>query len=71
MLKLLTKKDKCEANFAPKELDVLLSKIAQIYGIDDINSDRKKYLSKMIRKYGYLPYPQYSFLVHRFQKDAW
>ena len=29
MLKLLTKKDKCEANFKPKELDVLLAKIAQ------------------------------------------
>ena len=40
MLKLLTKKDKCEANFKPKELDVLLAKIAQIYRIDEIDKDR-------------------------------
>ena len=62
MLKLLTKKDKCEANFKPKELDVLLAKIAQIYRIDEIDKDRKKYLSKTIKKYGYLPYPQYKVL---------
>ena len=37
MLKLLTKKEKCEANFTPKELDVLLAKIAQIYRIDEID----------------------------------
>jgi len=62
MLKLLTKKDKCEANFKPKELDVLLAKIAQIYRIDEIDTERKKYLSKTIKKYGYLPYPQYKVL---------
>lgn len=62
MLKLLTKKEKCEANFKPSELDVLLAKIAQIYRIDEIDSDRKKYLSKTIKKYGYLPYPQYKVL---------
>ena len=62
MLKLLTKKDKCEANFKPKELDVLLAKIAQIYRIEEISPDRKKYLSKTMRKYGYLPYPQYKVL---------
>ena len=62
MLKLLTKKEKCEANFKPKELDVLLAKIAQIYRIDEIDKDRKKYLSKTIKKYGYLPYPQYKVL---------
>lgn len=62
MLKLLTKKDKCEANFKPKELDILLAKIAQIYRIDEIDKDRKKYLSKTIKKYGYLPYPQFKVL---------
>lgn len=62
MLKLLTKKEKCEATFAPKELDILLAKIAQIYRIDEIDKDRKKYLSKTIKKYGYLPYPQYKVL---------
>ena len=62
MLKLLTKKEKCEANFNPKELDILLAKIAQIYRIDEIDKDRKKYLSKTIKKYGYLPYPQYKVL---------
>ncbi|MBQ7287491.1 MAG: hypothetical protein IJW73_07015 [Candidatus Gastranaerophilales bacterium] len=62
MLKLLTRKDKCDAVYSPKELDVLLAKIAQIYRIEEINPDRKKYLSKTIRKYGYLPYPQYKVL---------
>ncbi|MBQ2983781.1 MAG: hypothetical protein IJD57_03185 [Candidatus Gastranaerophilales bacterium] len=62
MLNLLTRKNKFEANFKPKELDVLLAKIAQIYRIDDIDADRKKYLSKTMRKYGYLPYPQFKVL---------
>ena len=43
MLKLLTKKEKCKANFAPNDLDILLAKIAQIYRIDEIDKDRKKY----------------------------
>ena len=62
MLKLLTKKEKCKANFAPNDLDILLAKIAQIYRIDEIDKDRKKYLSKLIKEYGYLPYPQYKVL---------
>ncbi len=62
MLKILSKKDKCEVSFSPKELDVLLKKIAQIYRIEEINPDRKKYLSKTIRKFGYLPYPQFKVL---------
>ena len=46
MLKLLTKKDKCEANFKPKELDILLAKIAQIYRIDEIDSVLKPILEE-------------------------
>jgi len=62
MLKLLSKNNSCEANFKPKMLDSILAKIAQIYQIDDINPDRKQYLSRTIRKYGYLPYPQFKVL---------
>ena len=53
---------KYEANFKPKELDVLLAKIAQIYGIEDISPDRKRYFSRTIKKFGYLPYPQFKVL---------
>ena len=53
---------KFEANFKPKELNELLAKIAQIYGIEDLNPDRKRYLSRTIRTFGYLPYPQYKVL---------
>ena len=59
---LLPAKNRFEANFKPKELDVLLAKIAQIYGIEDLNPDRKRYLSRTIRKFGYLPYPQFKVL---------
>ncbi|MBQ8848412.1 MAG: hypothetical protein IJ003_05655 [Candidatus Gastranaerophilales bacterium] len=62
MLKLLSRKNKSEANFKPQDLDVLLAKIAQIYRIDEIENDRKKYLQKTMRKYGYLPYPQFKVL---------
>ena len=62
MLNLLTRKNKCEANFKPEYLDILLAKIAQIYRIDEINTDRKRYLQKTMRKYGYLPYPQFKVL---------
>ena len=61
MIKLFSKKE-CKANFTPRELDVLLAKIAQIYRIDELDKERKKYLSKTIREYGYLPYPQYKVL---------
>ncbi len=61
MLNLL-KKNNNEANFKSKELDVLLAKIAQIYRVDEIKEDRKDYLSKIIEKYGYLPYPHYKIL---------
>lgn len=62
MIKLFPAKDNYEANFKPNELDVLLAKIAQIYRIDEINPDRKRYLSRTIRKFGYLPYPQFKVL---------
>lgn len=62
MIKLFPAKNDYEANFKPNELDVLLAKIAQIYRIDEINPDRKRYLSRTIRKFGYLPYPQFKVL---------
>ena len=62
MLNLFSRKKQCSANFSPRELDILLAKIAQIYRIDEINPDRKKYLSKTIKKFGYLPYPQFKVL---------
>lgn len=62
MLKLLTKKNCVKSAFQPRELEVLLSKLAQIYNIEEICEDRKKYLSATIKKYGYLPYPQFKVL---------
>ncbi len=62
MINLFSRKKQCSANFSPKELDVLLAKIAQIYRIEEINPDRKRYLSKTIKKFGYLPYPQFKVL---------
>ena len=46
MIKLFSRKKQSSANFAPKELDILLAKIAQIYRIDEIDSERKKYYQK-------------------------
>ncbi len=62
MISLFSRKKQCSANFASDELDILLAKIAQIYRIEELNPDRKKYLSKTIRKFGYLPYPQFKVL---------
>ena len=62
MLNLLSRKNQCSANFKPEELTTLLSKLAKIYRIEELDNDRKKYLQKTIRKYGYLPYPQFKVL---------
>lgn len=62
MLNLLTKKKENNANFKAEELTILLSKLTQIYQVDDINQNRKKYLKDTINKFGYLPYPQYKVL---------
>ena len=62
MFNLLTANKVKEANFTPKELDVLLAKIAQIYRIDEISNERKSYLTSTIKKFGYLPYPQFKVL---------
>ena len=62
MLNLLSKKNKHEIAFKSQELSLLIAKIAQIYRIDEINEDRKKYLSDTIKKFGYLPYPQFKVL---------
>ncbi len=70
MLQLLNKKNKTEANFLNNELDVLLSKIAQIYRIEEVKEDRKQYLSKTIKKYGYLPYPQFKVLEELTDDEA-
>ena len=53
---------KCNANFKPDELNTLLAKIAQIYGIEDLNPDRKRYLTRTMETFGYLPYPQFKVL---------
>ncbi|MBQ8476643.1 hypothetical protein IJ531_06240, partial [bacterium] len=62
MLNLLTKKPQTKPNFEPKELDILLAKISQIYKLDDIDLSRKSYLSETMDKYGCLPYPQFKVL---------
>ncbi len=62
MLNLLSKKNNEHANFCAKDLDIIIAKIAQIYRVDDIDNERKNYLSGTIEKYGFLPYPQYKVL---------
>ena len=62
MLNLFSRKKQCSANYNPRELEVLLAKIAQIYRIEEINPERKKYLTKTIKRFGYLPYPQFKVL---------
>ncbi len=62
MLNLLSKKNDCTANFKPEELNVLLLKLCQIYQVDEIPQERKEYFKKTIKKFGYLPYPQYKVL---------
>ncbi len=69
MLNLLSKTKK-HANFEAEELSVLLAKIAQIYDIQNISQDRKVYLSKCIKRYGYLPYPQFKVLQELTDAEA-
>lgn len=69
MLNLLSKTKK-HANFEAEELGVLLAKIAQIYDIQNISQDRKVYLSKCIKRYGYLPYPQFKVLQELTDAEA-
>lgn len=39
------------------EINEIYSKLKEIYNFDEISDDRKKYLSELVEKYGYLPYP--------------
>lgn len=48
--------------FSSFNLEEIFAKLLQIYGISDVSEERKKYLSKMIDKYGYLPYPHFKAL---------
>ena len=50
MLNLFSRKKQCSANYNPRELEVLLAKIAQIYRIEEINPERKKYLTKKVKR---------------------
>ncbi len=70
MLNLLTGTKQQEPNFKPKDLDVLLAKLSQIYMAQDVKEDRKKYLSETIKKYGYLPYPQFKVLQELTSNEA-
>ena len=44
------------------KLQEVFSKLKEIYCINDVSEDRKKYLTETIQKYGYLPYPHYKVL---------
>lgn len=44
------------------DLNLQFAKLKEIYGANDIVSERKEYLSKTIQKYGYLPYPHFKTL---------
>ncbi len=62
MLKLMKKPKQKEAFFETEELNNLLSKLTHIYRIEEVKKERRKYLTKTIEKYGYLPYPQFKVL---------
>ncbi|MBR2068970.1 MAG: hypothetical protein IJ877_04325 [Candidatus Gastranaerophilales bacterium] len=70
MLNLLTRKNQSKPNFEPKELDVLLAKISQIYKVDEITPQRESYLTDTMNKYGYLPYPQFKVLQELTSAEA-
>ena len=70
MLQLFGAKGSIEGNFKPQELDCILSKLTQIYRIEEITEERKQYLSKTIEKYGYLPYPQFKVLQELTDSEA-
>ena len=48
--------------FSSLNMEENFSKLITIYGINDVSKERRVYLSKMIEKYGYLPYPFYKVL---------
>jgi len=48
--------------FGSIKLQETFSKIKEIYCINDVSDERKKYLSGTVQKYGYLPYPHYKVL---------
>lgn len=37
-------------------------KLKELYKVDEISDERKKYLTETVEKYGYLPYPQFKVL---------
>ena len=51
------------------KLQDVFSKLKEIYCINDVSEDRKKYLTETIQKYGYLPYPHYKVLEELTQSE--
>lgn len=41
------------------DLKEVFAKVIQIYGINEVTEERKKYFDETIDKFGYLPYPHY------------
>lgn len=62
MLNLLTRKSSDIKLLEDLNLNEIFSKLKEIYGYYDISEDRKAYLSKTIKEYGYLPYPHFQIL---------
>lgn len=54
---LLQKSKKQVPDEKAKELTMFLKKLKEIYRGEDISEGRKAYLRRIIKKYGYLPYP--------------
>lgn len=57
MLNLLQKN-----TFTSFDLKETFLKLIQIYGINEVTNERKKYLDNTVDKFGYLPYPHYKAL---------
>lgn len=56
--------------FEYTQLNTLFQKIIKIYGVDEIDEERKSYFCKTIEKFGYLPYPQYKALEELSDAEA-
>ncbi len=62
MLELLIRKNSPKNILEELDINDIFSKLKELYGYWDIEEDRKRYLTSVIKNYGYLLYPHYQVL---------
>jgi hypothetical protein len=62
MLELLIRKNSPKNIFEELDVKDIFSQLKELYGYYDIEEERKRYLTSVIKNYGYLPYPHYQVL---------